>query len=86
MTRTFVHSWHADFAPTQLLPESTYLGRAIYRRASPLRLLSCRCEYPGFARLRRAPWMRLMPLLRLYYCRKCHARVLRLSAGKGTAY
>lgn len=40
--------------------------------------MRCGCTRSALARVRRSPWMRLIPLLRHYVCMACGERVLRL--------
>lgn len=75
--KVYLHSAQSEFAPTQSLPEAAYLGRVV-GGPSPLRFARCGCTKSGLARIARAPWMRLVPLLRHYVCVACGARVLRL--------
>jgi hypothetical protein len=52
-------------------------------RDDPLRLFRCGCGAPSLTRIRRAPWMRLLPSLRLYKCRACGVNVLRSRLKQG---
>ena len=78
MASIFVHSATSDFAETQRLPESLYLGRVLSPRRRP-RLFSCGCGCgtDHLVRVKRAAWMRLVPRFRLYQCRTCGTRVFR---------
>jgi hypothetical protein len=74
--RIHLHSLHSDFADTERLPASRYLGRRL-DGAAPLAVFGCGCGRRPLVRMPRARWMRLLPLLRLYLCLSCGARVLR---------
>jgi hypothetical protein len=85
MSTIFLHSPLRDFAETQRMTESAYLGR--FNRAGELRFFGCGCGLQKLSRIPRDLWMRLFPLLRLYGCRCCGARVLRARMRhRGTAY
>lgn len=86
MSRVFLHSWHGDFARTQIVSEMDYLGRAVTHQRAALRLFACGCERRHLMRVHRNPWMRLFVGLRLYKCLRCGARVLRLPAGPRRYY
>lgn len=49
-------------------------------------LLACGCRAPHYARVHRSFWMRLLPLLRLYQCVHCGAKVLRTRVGNRPSY
>jgi hypothetical protein len=74
--KVYVHSWHADFARTQPMPD--YPGED---KAAPAQrwmcLFGCGCGKNALARIARAPLMRLMPFFRLYRCTKCGGKVFR---------
>ena len=70
-----LHSLHSDFADTERMPVSRYLGRRL--GGPPFALFGCGCGRRPLVRMPRAAWMRLLPLLRLYLCASCGARVLR---------
>jgi hypothetical protein len=55
--------WHA---------EGAYLGQS----GHGTKLFRCGCCGPRLWRKRRALWMRLLPLLKLYECERCGVRVL----------
>ena len=55
-------------------------------REPGLRSLACGCEQPHLMRVRREGWMRFVPLLRLYACLDCGARVLHFRAPPNNAY
>ena len=86
MSRVFLHSWHGDFARTQIVSEFEYLGRAVSDRDSRLRVFACGCERRHLLRVHRPLWMRVVLGFRLYWCRRCGARVLRLPAGPRRYY
>ncbi|MGV3572570.1 MAG: hypothetical protein ACO1PB_18385 [Ramlibacter sp.] len=71
----------ASFAPTCLLEDE---GRAPPRGG--LRLLACACGCDKLVRIRRSLWMRLLPMLRLYHCRRCSARFLHPRIDRKTSY
>lgn len=77
MPAVYLHSTRADFAETQRLPVSSYLGSTL--RSGDLRLFSCGsgCGKAELTRITRRPWMRLLPYFRLYVCLGCGLRVLR---------
>jgi len=75
--RLFLHSPRSDFAETQWLSEANYLGRSLRSSPRRLRLLGCGCGTKYLVRAKRAGWMRLLPLTRLYKCLQCGSRVLR---------
>lgn len=77
MRKIYLHSWHGDFAKTQVLTESAYLGRCVLKADAPLRAFRCGCCPPQLVRIPRARWMRLLPLFRLYWCQGCGQKVLR---------
>lgn len=52
----------------------------------PLSFFRCECAKPSFKRVRRAGWMRLLPLLRLYRCLACGRDVLRTRVGLRDVY
>jgi len=60
------------FAETCRLTEAAYLGRP--HRST--KLFRCGCSGCRLWRKRRKPWMRLLPLLKLYECEKCGTRIL----------
>ena len=82
----YLHSTRADFADTKRLPEAAYLGRCL--RPGPLKAFGCGCGSDGakLVRIGRSPWMRLLPLFRLYQCLACGRRVLRTRMRQRVAY
>ena len=86
MSRVFLHSWHGDFARTQIVPEFEYLGRAVSNEGARLRLFGCGCERRHLMRVHRTLWMRMVVGFRLYRCLRCGCRVLRLPAGPRRYY
>ena len=72
--------WGRDraFADTQVL------ARGRVRQPRP-RLLACTCSQPHLMRVHREGWMRFVPLLRLYACLDCAARVLHFRAPSNNA-
>lgn len=77
MRAVYLHSPRSDFAETQRMPVSSYLGRKL--QPGNLRLFSCGsgCGKLELTRITRRPWMRLLPYFRLYVCLACGMRVLR---------
>lgn len=69
------------FAPTKML-DTDYPGR----KNAGLRLFRCSCAADRFTRRRRSLWMRFLPLLRLYQCVRCGAKVLRPRLHTRSAY
>lgn len=74
MPSIYLHSRRSDFAPTERMTEAAYLGRSA---RSPLAWIGCGCGRARLLRIPRSPWMRLLPLFRLYQCLACGVRVLR---------
>lgn len=69
-----------------MLPEAAYLGRHVPRETGAVSLFRCGCCAPRLVRIPRAMWMRLLPLLRLYWCLDCGRRVLRTKTRQRFAY
>lgn len=86
MMRIFIHSWHGDFARTQVDSETGYLGGALRRPDAVLKLFRCGCGTRHLQRVRRQLWMRFVPGFRLYACTRCGARVFGPRAGRRVAY
>lgn len=86
MTRVFIHSWHGDFARTQIASEAEYLGRAVRQQKPALRLIACGCGTAHLQRMHRPMWMRFVPVFRLYACKRCGAYVFGPRAGRRRAY
>ena len=83
MGRVFIHSWHGDFARTEIASEIDYLGRVARDRPSALKLFSCGCGIVHLQRIRRPWWMRLVLTFRLYRCLRCGADVFRRRRARG---
>ena len=83
MSRVFIHSWHGDFAKTQITREIDYLGRVVSARAPSLKLFACGCGIAHLRRLRRPWWMRMVLTFRLYRCIRCGADVFRRRRERG---
>jgi hypothetical protein len=75
MAQIYLHSVQCDFAPTQVLPEPTYLGRRLQQGS--LTCLDCGCGCRKWIRVPRLFWMRVVPFFRLYRCLHCGLRVFR---------
>lgn len=43
-----------------------------------MKLFRCRCSVAQLTRLKRPVWLRVVPLMRLCFCRKCKTRVFTL--------
>lgn len=83
MSRVFIHSWHGDFAKTQIASETDYLGRALTRRPGLPKLFACGCRSTPLQRIRRPWWMRPVLTFRLYRCLRCGADVFRRRRERG---
>ena len=83
MSRVFIHSWHGDFARTEIASEMDYLGRVVTRRDPSLKLFACGCGGAHLQRIPRALWMRPLLTFRLYRCLRCGADVLRRRRDRG---
>lgn len=87
--QVYLHSRRSDFAQTEQLSPREYLARPLQAGLEgPLCWGRCRCARPQLVRLRRAWWMRWLPvpLLRLYGCRSCGQQVLRLRTRPRSGY
>jgi hypothetical protein len=84
--RVYLHSPRSDFAETQWLSEVNYLGRSLRPSPRHLTLAGCGCGTKYLVRIKRAGWMRLLPLVRLYECLQCNARILRRTLPYRTRY
>jgi hypothetical protein len=82
----FLHSPRRDFAETQWMSEADYLGRSLRSRSRPLTFFGCGCGTKYLVRIRRAHWMRLLPLMRHYKCLRCESRILRRGLPYRTPY
>lgn len=85
MEKIYLHSRTNDFAPTQHLCETRYLGRK-QGSAGKMRLASCDCDAPRLERINRRWWMRILPLFRLYECQSCGAHVYRVRRRSSSVY
>ncbi len=85
MMRIFIHSWHGDFARTEIAADRD--DRAPARETPPqLRPFACGCGTQHLQRMRRSTWMRLVFGFRLYLCLRCGAHVFRLRTGQRPYY
>lgn len=75
--RIYLHSARTDFAQTQRMPAFEYLGRHLDHREQPFGWFACGCGKVHLVRVPRSRLMRLMPMFRLYMCRKCGQQVFR---------
>jgi hypothetical protein len=80
----YVHSAARDFAETQRMPEAAYLGRL--PDGAKLALFGCGCGKARLTRISRTPWMRVLPLFRLYRCLDCGAKVFRVRVRQRIVY
>ena len=83
MTRIFIHSWHGDFARTEIASEIESPGPAVGQGHAPLKLFACGCDGTRLMRIRRPLWMRVVLTFRLYRCLRCGARVFRRRRDRG---
>lgn len=74
MPTIYLHSRRSDFAPTERLSQAAYLGHCM---RPAIAWFGCGCRQPKLLRIPRSPWMRLLPLFRLYQCLACASCVLR---------
>lgn len=81
MTRVFIHSWHGDFARTEIASDIDRPGRFRETRAS-FQLFACGCDTPGLKRIRRPLWLRVVFSFRLYRCQRCGAVVFTRRLGR----
>jgi hypothetical protein len=86
MAVIYLHSPYSDFADTQRLAEVAYLGRQPGPRPPGLCIFTCGCPKDGLVRMARDPWMRLLPFCRLYRCKQCLRRVLRVRTKQRGVY
>ena len=82
MTRVFIHSWHGDFARTEIASEIDYLGRFVAKPPASFRLFACGCGTAGLERIRRPLWLRVVFSFRLYRCCRCGADVFTRRLGR----
>lgn len=82
MTRVFIHSWHGDFARTQIAADSDDRRRRDGEPPACFRLFTCGCGTARLERIRRPFWMRVVRSFRLYRCGRCAAVVFRRRLGR----
>lgn len=81
MSRVFIHSWHGDFARTEIADDVRSL-EARKRERAPLKLFECGCGVAHLHRMPRPFWIRVVLSFRLYRCERCGADVFRRRRGR----
>lgn len=65
MTRVFIHSWHADFAKSDIVSEFDNQGCPASEVPGAFEVSGSGCGAAGLQRIRRRPWMRVVLSFRL---------------------
>jgi hypothetical protein len=73
-----------DFQATRLMRFSELPGAS--QKSDRFVFASCGCRVPRLSRAHRSLWMRLLPVLRLYKCGVCCAKVLRTPLANVNSY